>query len=92
MNGVVQSAGAEHWFQRPAIHDVARSIEKFANLEFEPGVLEDAYRPGFIKLHEHIDVARRGSFAARNRTENGGVCHTEPPQITLVITQCFKDV
>lgn len=69
----MQDVSPEQRLKSSAIHDIARTVEEFADVEFQSGVLEDAHRPALVEFNQHIDVASRASFAPCYRTEHRGV-------------------
>src|SRR5439155_27066130 len=74
------------------VHHVTRTVEELVDVEFQPGVLKDAHRSVLVELYQHVDVTFRAAFAACHRTEYCGMCHSKPPQISLVGAQCFQRV
>ena len=87
MTSDVKDAGPEQWFQCPAIHHVTRFTEDFIDVQFHSGVIKDAHGPIFVEFYQHVNVAFRAGSAPSHRTEHCSVCHTETPQIVLMIAE-----
>jgi hypothetical protein len=91
MNCIAQNAGLERGFQFPPIDDVDWNVEESVDVEFQPGVFENANRVFLVELYEHVNVASRAGLAARHGTEDRGVRDSKPPQIAFVCAECFDD-
>src|SRR5580693_5390102 len=91
MNRVVQNICPEQRLQRTPIYDVAGAFEEFVDVQFRPGVFEDAHRPVLVEIHEHIDIALCASFTSCHRTEHCSMRNSKPPQVRLVRPQCVED-
>ena len=91
MNCVVQNAHPEQRFQRPPIDDVGGTFKDFVDVQFHPGVLENAHRPVLIEIHQHVNIAVWVGFAPCHRTEYCGVRNAKPPQFGLVGAKCVEN-
>ena len=87
MNRVLQNASPEQRLQRPPIHDVTGALQKFVDIQFHPGILEDTHRPILIEIHKHINVAFYSSFAPRHRTED---CRMSNSMARSVSRTCWR--
>ena len=62
-------------FQRVTIYDVDGAVEEIGNVFLEIDLVEHGHPDIRIDLDHDVDVAIRTAFAARQRTEQGGVHH-----------------
>ena len=92
MNSVVQNDRPEQRLQRPPIYDIARTAKMFVDIELHSGVLKNANGTLLLKLYQNIDIAPGTSLAPCHRTEDRGVCHPQPPQISLVSAESLQNV
>jgi hypothetical protein len=92
MNRVVQNIVSQERLKRPVVHDIASAIKEFVDIQLQPGVFEDPHGPAFVQFNQHVDVALRTGFPARDRAEHSGVRYATPPQIILMNTENLKHV
>lgn len=92
MDRIAQDAIAEQRLEGPAIHHVGGAIEKLVDVELQPRVFEDAYRPLGIEFYQDVDIAVHASLPTRDRAEDRSVRDSQPPQLVFVRPQRFEHV
>src|SRR5215469_4988484 len=81
IHGITQDLVPQQRSERFAIHHIAMAIEKVANIDLQPRILQNSHRARPIEINENIDVALCAVLAARHRAEDRGMRHAKLAQL-----------